>query len=748
MRWIFALVASGFVTQLLAPALAAAQPIVLEPLITSLPSPPTRHAVGLVNAGDGSGRLFIVVQEGEILIHDGAALVGTPFLDIRSRVLCCGERGLLGLAFHPQYESNGFFFVYYTDLSGANVLARFKRSATDADLANPDSGVILFSDTQPGANHNGGQLQFGPDGFLYVGKGDGGSSSNGQSLGTRLGKVLRVQPSLGTTPPFYTVPSTNPFVGVTGARPEIWAYGLRNPWRFSFDRQTGDLLLADVGQDRVEEVNFQAAGSPGGQNYGWNRMEGSLCFIPSTNCNPDGTLVLPILEYDHALGCSVIGGYRYRGPASPALFGTYLFGDLCGGPIWGATEDGAGHWTATELLSTGLTISSFGEAENGEVYVVDHDGAIYRIVAATSGGPDLVIEALTASPTSVAAGGQVTLSYRVANRGSTTVGQTYTDRIYLSADQTLGGDVLLGTSHGHTADLAAGGTHAHTQAVTIPASTPSGTRFILVQADGLGAVVESNEGNNVAAVPITVTAGGPDLVIEALALSSGSVGAGSSVTVSYRVANRGGTTVTTTYTDRIYLSTNATLGTGDVLIGTSHGHTTDLPGGGTHAHSQAVAIPAGTASGPYFILVQADAPGVVAETNEGNNVTAVPVTVTARADLVIENLTLSSSSVRAGGTVVVSYRVANRGGATVTTTYTDRFFLAVAGGGETLIGTSHGHTTDLPPGATHAHSQSVTIPAETAPASYSFRVRTDVFGFVSESNETNNTSAVPLTVTP
>jgi glucose/arabinose dehydrogenase len=347
-----------------------APPLALEQVAAGLVQP-----VGLAHAGDGSGRLFIVLQAGRIVILIGGAVLPTPFLDITPLVANGGERGLLGLAFHPQHATNGFFFVHYTNLQGNIVIARYQVSG-DPNVANANSGLVLLTIPHPTfSNHNGGQLQFGPDGYLYAAVGDGGSggdpSNNAQNLGTLLGKLLRLDIDAG--PPW--VPAGNPFGSV------IWAYGLRNPWRFSFDRLTGDLFLADVGQGRREEVNFRPAGSPGGTNYGWRRMEGTLCFNPASSCD-DGTLTLPILEYDHADGrCSITGGYRYRGAQIPALQGTYLYGDYCSGEIWGATPDANGIWTATRLFATPYLISTFGEDEAGEVYVAHHaPGALFRLV--------------------------------------------------------------------------------------------------------------------------------------------------------------------------------------------------------------------------------------------------------------------------------------------------------------------------------------------------------------------------------
>jgi len=348
--------------------------IELEPIVLGLTNP-----VGIVSAEDASGRLFLVEQGGRIRIFDGSALLTTPFLDISALILSGGERGLLGLAVHPNYAVNGFFYVNYTDTNGDTVIARYQVSP-DPNVADPSSASILLSVAQPFPNHNGGDLHFGPDGFLYIALGDGGSAGDpdnrAQNLGELLGKILRID--VDSAVPYF-VPPTNPFVGVAGARPEIWAWGLRNSWRFSFDRETSDLFIADVGQASREEVNFQSSTSPGGENYGWRRMEGTACFNPSTNCN-DGTLVLPILEYTHVgSNCSITGGYRYRGTDFPQLAGLYFFGDFCSGRLWGAQESD-GIWTSTELLDTTLLISAFGEDEDGELYVADYaQGIVYRL---------------------------------------------------------------------------------------------------------------------------------------------------------------------------------------------------------------------------------------------------------------------------------------------------------------------------------------------------------------------------------
>lgn len=338
----------------------------------------------VTHAGDGSGRLFIVEQGGLIKVLAEGALLGEPFLDvtglISAEALGGGytERGLLGLAFHPNYAENGLFFINYTDRTGSTVVARYRVSAEDPNRADPASEEQLLYVSQPYANHNGGHMAFGTDGYLYISLGDGGSGGDpqghGQNLRTLLGAILRLDVDVEEG---YAIPADNPFVGSEDARPEIWAWGVRNVWRFSFDRQTGDLLMADVGQNEWEEINFQSAGSPGGQNYGWNAYEATHRY---PGANPTADMVMPVLEYRHDNAwCSVTGGYVYRGAALPGLQGYYLYGDWCTGTIWAARPDAAGVWSSTILLETRRQISSFGEDEAGELYVVDYAGAVLRL---------------------------------------------------------------------------------------------------------------------------------------------------------------------------------------------------------------------------------------------------------------------------------------------------------------------------------------------------------------------------------
>jgi glucose/arabinose dehydrogenase len=351
-------------------------PIVSRGALSMLPfAPSLKSPVFLTYARDQSGRLFIVEQPGTIRILEKGKLLEAPFLDIKERVLFGGEQGLLGLAFHPEYRLNGRFFVNYTRKDdGATVVAEYRRSE-QADRAGREERVLV-SIPQPYPNHNGGMIAFGPDGYLYIGMGDGGSrgdpQNRAQNKNDLLGKLLRID--VNNLVP-YGIPTDNPFVGGK-ERPEIFAMGLRNPWRFSFDRETGDLWLADVGQNKWEEVNVVRKGG----NYGWRVMEGVHCFNLPEPCGKEN-FTSPVLEYDHQGGrCSIIGGYVYRGRAIPALVGTYLYGDFCSGEMLLVRTNQGGQVSGEPwVLKTNASISSFGEDENGEIYLLDHKGAVYQL---------------------------------------------------------------------------------------------------------------------------------------------------------------------------------------------------------------------------------------------------------------------------------------------------------------------------------------------------------------------------------
>ena len=338
--------------------------------------------VDIVHAGDE--RLFIVEQDGLIKIIDvDGSVLPTPFLDVRSLVSTGGERGLLGLAFHPNYADNGYFFVNYTNTSQDTRVVRYQRSSDNPNLADPTSALQLIAVDQPAGNHNGGCLRFGPDGYLYIGLGDGGSGgdpwNNSQTPTTLLGKMLRIDVDTEGAP--YGIPADNPFVDDTGILDEIWALGLRNPWRFSFDSETGDLWIGDVGQDAFEEIDFQPADSEGGENYGWRCYEGDAAFNLGASCTGDYTFPVHTLANNSGSPyCSVTGGVVYRGSEFPALYGKYIYGDFCDNDLLSIEPDGSGGWTASDLGSFPFTYSTFGEDVYGEVYFANYyGGQIYKL---------------------------------------------------------------------------------------------------------------------------------------------------------------------------------------------------------------------------------------------------------------------------------------------------------------------------------------------------------------------------------
>ena len=348
------------------------RPVILVPMVTE----GLENPLFLTQAGDESGRLFVVEQPGRIRMLEGHKLLPVPFLDIAKKVLFGGERGLLGLAFHPDYRRNGRFFVNYTRTpDGATVVAEYHRGVTTTSASQEERILMIVS--QPYANHNGGMVAFGPDGYLYIGLGDGGSKGDpdnrAQNPEDLLGKVLRIDVDRGSP---YGIPKDNPFAQ-QGGLPEIYALGLRNPWRFSFDSLNGNLWVADVGQYKWEEIDLVSRGG----NYGWRMMEGTHCFLPSTDCRTTA-VTPPIYEYSHEKGrCSITGGYVYRGRTISSLVGTYVYGDFCSGEIF-ALQHPSTDQPSTDIrtiLKTSLHISSFGTDAAGELYVLDHKGGVYRL---------------------------------------------------------------------------------------------------------------------------------------------------------------------------------------------------------------------------------------------------------------------------------------------------------------------------------------------------------------------------------
>jgi glucose/arabinose dehydrogenase len=354
--------------------------IKLTPVASGLTKP-----VFITSAHDGTGRLFIVEQTGRIKVLAGGSVRSTPLLNIASQVSKGDEQGLLGLAFHPNFKSNHKFYVNFTNTAGDTIIRQYRTSTSNPNVVASGSGKTILKINQPYSNHNGGMIAFGPDGFLYIGMGDGGGAGDPQNRAQNkdalLGKMLRININAHTSTKNYTNPSSNPYVGRKG-RNEIWQRGLRNPWRWSFDRKTGSLWIGDVGQNQYEEIDraVRTGGGAGrGVNFGWSTMEGFACYKPSTGCNKSGRQK-PLLAYSHANGrCVVTGGYVYRGSAIPALQGYYVFADFCTGQIWAVRSGASSPASRIQLKDTSLMISSFGENAGGELFVVDLNGAVYRI---------------------------------------------------------------------------------------------------------------------------------------------------------------------------------------------------------------------------------------------------------------------------------------------------------------------------------------------------------------------------------
>jgi uncharacterized repeat protein (TIGR01451 family) len=589
------------------------------------------HPLQITHAGDGSQRLFVVEQNGHIRIIKNQALIEKIFLDISSRVSCCGERGLLGLAFPPNYANKGYFYVNYTNSGGDTVVARYYVT-TDPDVADPNSEEILLTIVQPFANHNGGHLAFGPDGYLYIGTGDGGSGgdpyNNGQSLNTLLGKILRIDVESGTTP--YAIPATNPFASSAANRREIWAFGLRNPWKFSFDRQTGDLYIGDVGQTAYEEIDFQSASSPGGENYGWKIMEGTHCYN-SNSCNQSG-LTLPVAEYNHGEGCSVTGGIVYRGQRFPRLNGTYLYGDYCTGRIWGLTLLLKSQQNV-QLFDASYPISTFGEDEAGEIYLTDYEaGAIYQITdASSSSNVDLEITT-SDTPDPVVRGENLTTTITMTNKGSSPATLVQTNVTLPSAFTLQSVTSSQGRCNGTaTVNCPLGTVPPGTTVMITITSTPTAAGGFSTIATVSSYEPDVRPENNSATAVTTVPEGspinptGPDLTGAWQSVTQRCKGSGETkrckVRGSFVVENRGQQKASPTLL-RFYLSSNGTFDSGDTLLKDSQVNAVKV--GRTKRRSLKLKLPTGTDVTGQIVIAVLDSAGTVTESSETNNTIASP----------------------------------------------------------------------------------------------------------------------------
>jgi len=572
--------------------------------------------VQMTHAGDGSGRLFFVEQGGVVKIVKNGTIQAVSFLDITNRVLSGGERGLLSIAFPPLYAAKGHFYVNYTrNPDGATVVSRFTVGG-NPDIAAPGTEEILLIIDQPFPNHNGGQLAFSPeDGYLYIGMGDGGSGGDPENYAQNLmdlpgnkellGKLLRINVESGAIP--YAIPSDNP--AIQGNQSEIWALGLRNPWRFSFDQLTGDLYIGDVGQNSWEEINFQPASSQGGENYGWRILEGSQCFNPLTGCIAPPNNSLPVAEYAHSEGCSVTGGFVYRGGEFPLMDGIYLYGDFCSGKIWGLRQF-AGRWETSLLLDTSLTISSFGEGEDRSLYVIDYaQGDIYRIVGPT--GRNISISPSSLDFGNVVVGQSSELSFTITNEATST--------------ETLTGDVgilsapfsVVSVSGGDPFSLTPGQSTSVAVLFSPTAAGPSSANLF----------IPHNATNQFSPANIPLAGTGviillPDLVISPFD-GPGAALIRKKITITFAVQNQG-TAAAGPFKMNFHLSTDNAITPEDRLLG-SLSFSQGLPVGGILAppaggpFSASITLPRDAVPGPYFMGAIVDSENGVAESDESNN---------------------------------------------------------------------------------------------------------------------------------
>ena len=657
------------------------------------------HPTHLASARDGSGRLFVVEQPGRIRIIKNGALLSSPFLDITAHLgTVAGSKGLLSVAFPLDYANKQHFYVNYVDSAGDLIVARY-RVTSNLDVADANSEEIVLNSC-PYQDHWGGELAFGPvDGYLYFGFGTGGSGSGpdglGQDLSVLRGKILRIDVELGN-PATYKIPPSNPYANTANARPEIWALGLRNPWSSSFDRQTGDYYIADVGEGAREEVDFQPAGSAGGANYGWNIMEGSLCFNPPTNCDSTG-LTLPVTEYDHTIGCDISGGTVYRGTRYPSFQGIYFYGDFCSGRLWGLQKTN-GVWQSALLFDTTLSIIGFSEDESGQLWVSDYGGgAVYPIVEGPPAPIDLSLtqnDSVDPSP----AGKQLTYTLQVRNNSSAkATGVLVTDTMpsgvpFVSVSSTKGNCARSGNIVTCRIPSLAAAASATITLNVKPAAPGTISNTATAEANE----PESNPADNSSTESTTINASS-DLKVT-VTDGKTAIAAGQKDTYTIKVTNVGpsnvsGATVTDTFPGMF---------TGVTFTATQSGGASGFSASGTGNINDTVTMPTGssitykatgkvssTATGTLSNTATVTAPSGVPDPNTANNTATDSDTITFSADLKVTvndgKTTAVAGSKNTYTIVVTNIGPSNVSGAAINdsfpSTFTGVTYTATQGGG-------------------------------------------------------------------
>jgi uncharacterized repeat protein (TIGR01451 family) len=652
------------------------------------------HPTHLTSARDGSGRLFVVEQPGRIRIIKNGALLATPFLDITAGLgNVTGSKGLLSVAFPPDFASKQHFYVNYVvspagcdvGCDGIVVVARYFVTA-NPDVADANSEQILLTE-EPFLDHWGGELAFGPlDGYLYFGIGTGSAASPdalGQDISVLRGKILRIDVETGN-PATYTIPPSNPYKNTANARGEIWALGVRNPWSSSFDRQTGDFYIADVGQSTHEEVDFQPAGGPGGFNYGWNIMEGSLCFSPPTGCDTTG-LVLPVVEYDHSLGCSITGGTVYRSTRYPSFQGIYFYGDWCSGRLWGLQRTG-GSWQSALLYDTTLSIIGFAEDESGRLWISDYNGgAIYPVVEGPPPNVDLSLRQSDSSDP-CAAGTQLAYTIKVTNNSAPpATGVLVTDTMptgttFVSANSSLGNCARSGTTVTCRIPSLAGGTSATITLIVKPTTAGSIANITNLAANE----PDTNASNNSSTENTTITASS-DLKITVTDGKS-SIAAGQKDTYTIKVTNSGPSSVTgaavtdnfpAIFTAVTFIATSANGASGFTVSGTGNiNDTVTLPAGSSVTY-KATGKVSFSASGTLSNTVTVAPSNGANDPNSANNTATDTDTITSKADLKVtvnDNKTTAVAGQKNTYTIVVTNTgPSNASGAVITDSFPSRF---------------------------------------------------------------------------